>query len=165
MTANSATAMERVKETEAVVSKGQETFNQSSETYELISRRAFELFESRGAAPGHEKDDWLRAESELLHPVPLNLIESIGEYVVQAEVPGFHKNDLEIGVEPRRLVISGLRDRGLQRENAQVIYSEVVSNRLLRTVDLPSDVDTSGVRTIVEDGILTVELPKSQDAD
>ena len=165
MTANSATAMERVRETEAVVSKGQETFNQSSETYEIISRRAFELFESRGAAPGREKEDWLRAESELLHPVPLNLIESIGEYVVQAEVPGFCKNDLEIGVEPRRVVISGLRDARVQRENAQVIYSEVVSNRLLRSVDLPSDVDTSGVHTTVEDGILTVELPKSQDAD
>jgi len=165
MAAHPATAMQRVKETVAAVNKGQETFNQSSETYELISRRAFELFESRGAAPGHEKEDWLRAESELLHPVSLNLIESIGEYVVRAEVPGFRINDLEIGVESRRLVISGRRDGGLQRENAQMIYSEAVSNRLLRTVDLPSDVNTSGVRTTVEDGILTVELPKSQDAD
>lgn len=165
MTAHSATVMERVKETEAAAKGEQGSFSRSSETYELISRRAFELFESRGAIPGHDREDWLRAESELLHPVPMSLIESIGEYVVQAEVPGFRKKDLEINVKPRRLVISGLRDDRLQTKNAQVIYSEVVANRLLRTVDLPSDVDTSRVSTTVEDGVLSVELPKSQDAD
>ncbi|MBV8477752.1 MAG: DUF2934 domain-containing protein [Acidobacteria bacterium] len=31
-----------------------------------IRRRAYELFEQRGGAPGNEQDDWLRAESEVL---------------------------------------------------------------------------------------------------
>jgi HSP20 family protein len=165
MTAHSAAAMERANETEATANREREILSRSSETFELISRRAFELFESRGYLPGHEKEDWLRAESELLHPVPLRLFESIGEYVVQAEVPGFHKKDLEISVEPRRLVISGLREATPQRKNAQVICSEVRADRLLRAVDLPSEVDTSRVSTTLEDGILTVELPKSQDTD
>lgn len=165
MTTHSATVMERVRETEVAAKKSQEIFSQSSETYGLISRRAFELFQSRGAVPGYDKEDWLRAESELLHPVPLNLTESVGEYLVQAEVPGFRKKDLEITVEQRRLVVSGLRDAELRRKNVQMIFSEVVANRLLRTVDLPSDIDTSRVSTIVEDGILTVQLPKLQDTN
>lgn len=33
---------------------------------EEIRRRAYELFEQRGGAPGSEQEDWLRAESEVL---------------------------------------------------------------------------------------------------
>jgi hypothetical protein len=32
---------------------------------EAIARRAYELFEARGGVPGHELEDWLRAEAEL----------------------------------------------------------------------------------------------------
>jgi HSP20 family molecular chaperone IbpA len=165
MTAQAATVMERVKDTEAVAMNRQDILSQSSETFELISRRAFEICESRGFVPGHEKEDWLRAESELLHPIPLGLFESVDKYVVQAEVPGFRKRDLEITAEPRRLVIAGLRDSNLERKNGQVICSELRADRLLRAVDLPSGVDTSRVSTTLEDGILTVELPKSGNAE
>ena len=34
-------------------------------TTEQIQRRAQEIFEARGSAPGHELDDWLQAEIEL----------------------------------------------------------------------------------------------------
>ena len=33
---------------------------------EEISQRAYELFLQRGSAPGHENDDWLQAEAELM---------------------------------------------------------------------------------------------------
>ena len=32
---------------------------------ELIRKRAYQLFESRGRQPGHELDDWLQAEREI----------------------------------------------------------------------------------------------------
>ena len=32
---------------------------------DAVSRRAYELFQERGRQPGHELDDWLRAEREL----------------------------------------------------------------------------------------------------
>jgi hypothetical protein len=36
-------------------------------TLEEIARRAYDLFIARGGQPGHELDDWLQAESELLN--------------------------------------------------------------------------------------------------
>ena len=36
-----------------------------------IARRAYDLYQERGAAPGGEVDDWLRAERELLEKQPL----------------------------------------------------------------------------------------------
>lgn len=32
---------------------------------EFIRKRAYQLFEMRGRGPGHELDDWLRAEQEI----------------------------------------------------------------------------------------------------
>jgi len=38
----------------------------SAPTAEEIAQRAYEIFVARGGEPGHELDDWLQAESELL---------------------------------------------------------------------------------------------------
>ena len=77
-------------------------------TSSLEGRSSF--FESHDGSPGHDLEDWLRAESELLHPVLLNVTESNGKYVVRAELPGFGGKDIEISVEPRCLAISGKRE-------------------------------------------------------
>src|ERR1700722_9343931 len=75
-----------------------------------ISRRAFELFERDGHVNGNDVRNWLEAESELLHPVHVDLEETSGEFVVRAEVPGFTASDLEVNVEPRRVTIAGKRE-------------------------------------------------------
>jgi hypothetical protein len=40
--------------------------------HELIARRAFELFESRGCENGHECEDWLEAEKQILVDLEAN---------------------------------------------------------------------------------------------
>src|SRR5580700_8640402 len=100
MTTQSATVMQRMKGTELLTHSREEILDQLLQIYDGIARRAFEIFESRGGSPGHDLEDWFRAESELLHPVPLNLSESSGKFIVRAEVPGFGRNDIEINVEP-----------------------------------------------------------------
>jgi HSP20 family protein len=162
MTTQSATVMQRMKGTELLTHSSEEILDQLLQIYDGIARRAFEIFESRGGSPGHDLEDWFRAESELLHPVPLNLSESSGKFIVRAEVPGFGRNDIEINVEPCCLAISGKRETKEEDENAKMIRSEWCADRIVRTLDLPSDVDTSKVSTTLKDGILTVHLPKAQ---
>ena len=43
---------------------------ENTPSHEEIARRAFELYEERGAEPGHEMRDWLDAESELKGEIP-----------------------------------------------------------------------------------------------
>jgi HSP20 family protein len=164
MTAQSATAMQGIKGPELVRRTSEEIFDEFVAIYDVIARRAFELVESRGGSPGYDMEDWLRAESELLHPVPVNVTDSDAEYIVRAEVPGFCSNDIEISAEPRRLMISGKRETMEQPPNGQTIRSEWCADRILRAVDLPSDVDTSKISTVLKDGILTVRLSKAKDA-
>jgi HSP20 family protein len=162
MTTQSASVAQRMKETELVNRSSEEIVDQYSQMIDVIARRAFEIFESRGGSPGHDLEDWIRAETELLHPVPLNVSESSGEYVVRAEVPGFGSKDIEVNVQPCCLSISGKRETTKEEENARMIRSEWCADQIFRTLNLPSDIDPSKVSTTLKDGILTVDLPKAQ---
>jgi len=61
MTTQLATAMEHIAGTGLARHSSEEIFNQFLQLYDLIARRAFEIFESRGGSPGHDMEDWLRA--------------------------------------------------------------------------------------------------------
>jgi len=159
-----AAAMERTKETELVKNSSEEISNQFAQIYDVITRRAFDIFESRGRSPGHELEDWFRAESELLRPVPVNVAESEGEYIVRAEVPGFGGKDIEVIVEPLHLAISGRRETKEDELSGKMICCESRADRIFRVLDLPRSVDTSKVSTTLRDGILIVDLPKARNA-
>ena len=82
---------------------GDPTFKRSQQINDLIARRAYELFESRGFAHGHDLEDWLGAESEILLNVPVEITETETEVTIRAEVPGFSEKDLEVQVALRSL--------------------------------------------------------------
>jgi len=42
------------------------------EMREQIEKRAYEIYEARGAEPGHELEDWVRAESEMMQQTKLH---------------------------------------------------------------------------------------------
>jgi HSP20 family protein len=165
MSPQSATAMQPLKGSIAVKESSPITmFHRVEEVYDAIARRAFEIFQGNGPAPGHELDDWLRAESELLHPMHLELTDSASNLTVRAEVPGFSAKELEINVEPRRLTVSGKRETKEETKKGKTIYSELCANEILRVVELPTEVDTSKVNATLKDGILNIELAKAAPA-
>ncbi len=164
MTAQSATAMQTTKESVPVRENGGDLLTQFDRIYDSIARRAFELFERNGRWFGSDLDDWFRAESELLHPLPLELKETDGDFTVRAEVPGFAQKDLEISLEPRSLKIAGKRETKEQEKKGKMIRSELCADQILRTIDLPADIDTSKASATLKNGVLTINLPKAAHA-
>ena len=140
---------------------GSDLFDRIHNLSDSIARRAFEIFEDRGRAFGHDLEDWLRAESEFLHPIHLDIAESDDAVTVRAEVPGFSAKELEVGVEPHRLTISGKREANEERKSKKTIYSEHCRNQIVRAVDLPAEVDTSKVTANLKDGVLELSMPKA----
>lgn len=126
-----------------------------------VARRAFEIFENRGRALGRDLEDWLRAESELFHPLHLDIAESDDAVMVHAEVPGFTAKELEVGIEPHRLTISGKRESNGEHADKRTIYSEHCVNQIFRTVDLPEEVDSSKATATLKDGVLELSMPKA----
>jgi HSP20 family protein len=143
---------------------GSDLFDRIQEMSNSIARRAFEIFEGRGRALGRDLEDWLQAESEFLHPVHLDIAESDEALTVRAEVPGFSAKELEVGVEPHRLTISGKREANEERKSKKTIYTEHCVNQIFRSIDLPSEVDSSKVTATLKDGVLELSVPKAAKA-
>ena len=90
------------------------------QAYDCVARRAYQKFVSRGAHPGGELEDWLNAERELLGNLPVNLEDGGESLSVLASLPGLSREEVDVGIDPRWLVILGHRhaneDSGHQEE-------------------------------------------------
>ena len=129
-----------------------------------VSRRAFEIFEGNGKVWGHDLADWFQAESELLHPVHVDISEKDNDVTVRAEVPGFTEKDLKVSVDGRRLTITGKRESKEERKEKNVVYTDRCSDQILRVIDLPAEVSSEKVEATLKNGMLELKLPKSAPA-
>lgn len=126
------------------------------------ARRAFALFHQRGGANGWDLDDWLRAESEILRPVPIEMSESDDSYVIRAEVPGFHANHLTVQADSNSLYIRGKSEqRKEEKKGGQVKYTELFATELYRRIALPGSITPEKIMARLNDGVLEITLPKA----
>ena len=135
--------------------------NRFHDIFTSIERRAYEIFEHDGRGCGRDLEHWLRAESELFHPLHLVMKESDKSITVRAEVAGFTTKDLEVSIEPRRLAISGKREAKEESTKGAAIYCEQCSDQIFRVLELPAEVDPSEATATLKDGILELEMPKA----
>jgi HSP20 family molecular chaperone IbpA len=127
-----------------------------------IARRAYELFETRGREHGHDWEDWFQAESELLRPVSVAMAESEDWISVRANVLGFEENELKVGVEPRRILILGIKEMNVtQAEGEQLGYVDWYPDQILQVVKLANEVSPEGALIELQAGLLKFELPKT----
>jgi HSP20 family protein len=139
---------------------GDPFFELVQEVNDLIARRAHELFEASGCMSGHDRENWLRAESELLLRTPVEITETENGLTVRMDVPGFSEQDLEVRFAPRSLFITGKRAEVSEQREGKTIYSERRSNRVLRVLNLPFEIDPEKGDATLANGILEVTLSK-----
>lgn len=94
----------------------------------------------------------------------LDVYEEKDNYVVKVELAGVNKEDVKLSLERGTLTISGERKSEAKQETTEVHYSERFYGRFQRTVNLPESVAADKVTAQYKDGILTVTLPKSEEA-
>lgn len=130
------------------------TFGRLSDLREEIDR----LFES----PLSE----LARTSQLLSgwTPALDVYENKDNFVVKAELPGMKKEEIEVSLHDGCLSISGERKTESKREDAEVYRAERFFGRFQRTVTLPSTVAADKVQAAYKDGVLTITLPKTEEA-
>jgi HSP20 family protein len=90
----------------------------------------------------------------------VNIFETPDGYVLEAEMPGVNKQGLDISVEASTLTIQGRREKvGLK---AELLYRESVSGDYRRVFELDPAIDTARIEAKLDQGVLTVRLPKSE---
>ncbi|MCI0486713.1 MAG: Hsp20 family protein [Blastocatellia bacterium] len=140
-------------------------FDRAKGLYESVAGRAYEFFDGRGREDGHDLEDWLRAERELLLPVPLKVTEYDDHLTVSAEVPGFSEKDLQVSLEPRRLIISGHIEQSVEEKTEEAVYASRKSKEIFHALDLPGEVDPARAAATLENGILDIRLPRAAQAE
>ncbi len=95
---------------------------------------------------------------------PMNITQDADNFYVRAEVPGVKANELSISAVRNRLSLAGRRE--IQREHDRVSYhrKERAEGSFNRTVTLPTEIDADKVEAKYADGILTLTLPKAEEA-
>jgi HSP20 family protein len=95
---------------------------------------------------------------------PLNVWEDEGHLYVEAELPGFELDDLEMFVTgENQLSMKGERKRP-EMENGTWHRQERGYGSFSRIMDLPTTVDADKVSAGFKNGVLTVTLPKMEAA-
>jgi HSP20 family protein len=94
----------------------------------------------------------------------VDVYEDKDEITVRAELPGMKKEDIEVTVVGDTLTISGERKHEEEKKEGEVYRSERYLGRFQRSVTLPTEVDPNKVQATYKDGVLTVTLPKSEQA-
>lgn len=96
--------------------------------------------------------------------VALDVHEDKDNVYVKAELPGMKKEDIELSLHDGCLSISGERKSETSHEGAEVYRAERFFGRFQRTVTLPTLVANDKVKAQYKDGVLTVTLPKAEEA-
>lgn len=94
----------------------------------------------------------------------MNITEDKDNYYVRAELPGLKADDLELSVTGDTLSVSGERKIPSEDDKARYHRRERDAGKFSRMVSLPGQLDTGKVEARCTDGVLTVTLPKAEDA-
>ena len=94
----------------------------------------------------------------------MNVTEDKDKFYVRAELPGLKADELDISVTGNTLSISGDRKLPIEDEKAQYHRREREAGSFNRIVSLPAQVDTNKVDAACSEGVLTVILPKAEEA-
>lgn len=93
----------------------------------------------------------------------VDVLEDKNNLYVVAELPGMKKEDIAISLQEGVLSITGER-KATERGGEQLHRSEIVVGRFHRTLTLPKPVAADKVKAAYRDGVLTVTLPKPEEA-
>jgi len=94
----------------------------------------------------------------------LNLTEEGDNFLVRAELPGVKGENLDVSVVEGQLVIRG--ERRIEAEGKEINYHrrEREAGFFRRTIGLPSKIAPNKVSASMKNGVLTITLPKSEEA-
>ena len=158
-----ATAVQRAQDSKSgpKIVKVETLVDRIDSVFKDIARRAYQIFEGNGSQHGHDVEDWLKAERELLCPVSVEVKETNHALEIKAEVPGFNEEELEISVEPTQLTITGKHETSKEETKGETVYSETMASDILRVVALPVEVNEAKAAATLKNGVLNITVPKA----
>src|SRR5579883_2596089 len=94
----------------------------------------------------------------------VDIFETEGEIIVKAELPGMDRKDIALNLEKNVLTLKG--ERRFEKEAKEENYHRIERSYggFSRSFSIPATVDDDKIRADYKDGVLTIALPKKEQA-
>ncbi len=103
-------------------------------------------------------------ESALDEPriMPLDATETESAYRVEAQLPGFSREEIRVDIDGPTVTISAERKKSSESkdESARTLRREISRTQVSRSMTFPADIDSENARAKLENGHLLLDLPK-----
>ncbi len=97
----------------------------------------------------------------------VDVYETDSAFVIEADLPGVHQENVDISFEQGTLTIRGTRAPTVktpEKGELRVFSAERVSGSFIRSVRLPEYVDSEKIEATYDNGVLTVHIPVAEKA-
>ena len=110
-------------------------------------------------------DGWMQPGRSLVRDTfKIDIQETDVEYLVEAELPGISKEDIDLGIEDDNLCISVNRTEEVNKDGKNYIHRERRASSMSRRVRL-ANAKLDNIKAKLEEGILTISIPKVDKAN
>jgi len=89
----------------------------------------------------------------------VNIYETENEYVLTAELPGVNKENLNVSIDNKTLIIEGKIEN--YTENLTLEHEEYTVANYYRTFNVGESIDKEKIEAVIKNGVLTLTLPKA----
>lgn len=136
-------------------------FRELADRLEAVRKRAFDRFAMRGGEPGHELEDWVTAEREILGWPVAELKERNGSYEIDVTLPGFSPRDIDVTATPKELIVHAVSTSDRSGDDSRVLWSEFGQHEVYRRIEFPTAINADRISANLDHGVLHLKAPKS----
>jgi HSP20 family protein len=123
-----------------------------------LQERLNRAFESTLAPRGREEDLFTGTWAP-----PVDIYETKDKTILKAELPGFDESEIQLRFQDGTLSLEGERKFEKDEKNENYHRVERAYGRFVRTFTIPVNVDHEKIAATMQNGVLTVELPKREE--
>jgi HSP20 family protein len=90
----------------------------------------------------------------------VDIYETAEAIIIQAEIAGIRREEIDLEIGPRTVKISGIRESSPRGEGARYRLAEIPCGYFERILSLPVSIDTDTAAALYRDGLLEIRLAK-----
>lgn len=108
-------------------------------------------------------DNWSPRRSLERDAFKINVQQNDNEYLIEAELPGVDKDEINVDLNDGRLNISVKREEKINEEKKNYIHRESRFSSMSRSIYL-DDADSKGIKAKLDNGVLNIIVPRQEKA-
>lgn len=108
----------------------------------------------------------VRGVGGVFNSYPADIKENETDYLLEINVPGFKKEDIDISINNGIMTIKSEKEEASEKkEDGKYIMKERSFSNMSRCFKIPEDIDVTNIQANMEDGVLKINLPKTEKKD